>query len=80
VFLNSATPEGEVRGIHFNYFKDTRPQGGSLKHGHGPGGAPVVSKDELLSLIVDLSQHGVITAEDVEDVAQRIRDRQESAA
>ena len=80
VFLNSATPDGEVRGIHFNYFKDTRAQGGSLKHGHGPGGAPVLSKQELLNLLLDLSEHGVITAEEVEDVAQRIRDRQESAA
>lgn len=79
VFLNSAEPDGEVRDIHFNYYKDTSGQGGKLKHGHGPGGAPVLSKEMLLNLLVDLSEHDVITAEDVEDVARRIRKRQERA-
>lgn len=82
VLLNSSTPDGEIRGIHFNYFnyfKDTRTQGGSLRHGHGPGGAPVLNKKELFNLLVSLSEHGVITAEDMDDTARRIRGRSKSA-
>ena len=68
VFLNSSEPDGPIQGIHFNYFKDTRSEGGKLKHGHGPGGAPVLSKDELFDLLVALSEHNVISAEDIEEV------------
>ncbi len=38
VFLLSDTESGPVSAVHFGYYKDTRPQGGRLKHGHGPGG------------------------------------------
>lgn len=51
VLLTAQSENGQLDGIHFNYFKDTRnEEGGSLKHGHGPEGAPVFSKQELFQL------------------------------
>ena len=65
VFLTAQEKDGEVDGIHFNYYKDTRPGGGKLKHGHGPGGAPVFSKSELLQLLKKLITYGCFSSEDL---------------
>ena len=40
VFLVSYKPNGPVNDIWFSYYKDTRPTGGRLKLGYGPGGPP----------------------------------------
>jgi hypothetical protein len=67
VFLTASGEQEDPDGIHFNYYKDTRSQkGGRLKHGHGPGGAPVLSKDEYLQLTRRLLELGVLTKEDIE--------------
>lgn len=68
VFLTAPTENGEINGIHFNYFKDTRNQeGGKLKHGHGPGGAPVLSKDEFFQLIEKLIDFGCLSIKELSD-------------
>jgi hypothetical protein len=36
-------PTSNVDAVQISYFKDYRKDGGSLKHGHGPGGTPVIS-------------------------------------
>lgn len=66
VFLTAQTEDGEVDGIHFNYYKDTRnEEGGRLKHGHGPGGAPVFSKDEFFQLLEKLVDYGCISRKEL---------------
>ncbi|HWR83395.1 MAG TPA: hypothetical protein VN285_08835 [Candidatus Deferrimicrobium sp.] len=61
IFLNSSTKGGDVDHLHFNYYKDTRAQpGGKLKHGHGPGGAPVFGKPEFSKLLDRLRECGFL--------------------
>lgn len=69
IFLTSDEENGAITGIHFNYYKDTRSQpNGKLKHGHGPGGAPVLSKEELFQLLRYLVRIGIITQADIESL------------
>ena len=75
VFLTAASPTDEPTGVHFNYYKDTRSDGGRLKHGHGPGGAPVLSLDELLQLLRKLGRARFLTPEHLEQVASEIRNQ-----
>ncbi len=65
VFLVDEERSGEIHGIHFNYFKDTRAEGGKLKHGHGPGGAPVLTPSELLDLLRELRLAGCLSDDDI---------------
>ncbi len=68
IFLTSNAKDGEINGIHFNYFKDTRNEPkGRLKHGHGPGGAPVLSKNEFFQLIDKLIDFGIMNKSDIQD-------------
>jgi hypothetical protein len=51
IFLTANSEDGEATGLHFHYYKDTRShKNGSLKHDHGPGGPPVLHKNDLSSL------------------------------
>lgn len=71
IFLTAQAEDGEVNGIHFNYFKDTRNEGGGkLKHGHGPGGAPVFSKDELFQLLEKLIDYGFIKEDEISNLSK----------
>lgn len=72
IFLTAQTENGEIDGIHFNYYKDTRKDGGKLKHGHGPGGAPVFSKDELFQLLEKLVSYGCLSKQDLAKFIERI--------
>ncbi len=74
-FLTTGEPGGPVRGIHFGYYKDLSKQGGKLKHGHGPGGAPVLNKAMLLRLLRRLGAYGVVTAGELEGLASELRSR-----
>lgn len=70
VFLTAEGKDAAVSGIHFNYYKDTRPQGGKLKHGHGPGGAPVLDKKDFFQLIRKLIASGVISNDEIGQLAE----------
>jgi len=72
IFLTADTEDGQVNGIHFNYYKDTRSQGGRLKHGHGPGGASVLNKAELLVLLEKLILFGCISVAEIDGLLKRI--------
>lgn len=72
-FLTTGEPGGEIGGIHFGYYKDLRGSGGRLKHGHGPGGAPVIGKDSFLRLARELGRIGVIKPEELEELASEMR-------
>jgi len=54
VYLISDSKRGKISGYHFNYYKDTRKEGGNLRHGHGPGGAPFLREKEFIYLIKGL--------------------------
>jgi hypothetical protein len=64
--------EQENFAYHFNYYKDCRDlPNGKLKHGHGPGGAPVFSSDELLQLLKRLMDYGAIKVPEIEKLIKR---------
>lgn len=73
VLLTADPGSAQPDGIHFGYFKDTRPSGGKLKHGHGPGGGPALGFDLLFQLLRKLGGAGLINADDLVAVAEEIR-------
>jgi hypothetical protein len=73
VFLTTEDKDSDITGIHFNYYKDTRSEpDGKLKHGAGPGGAPVFKKDELIFLIKKLINYGCFSVEDLKKLIDDI--------
>jgi hypothetical protein len=72
VFLTADSEAGPVTGLHFHYYKDTRAQGGRLKHGHGPGGPPVLGFEDLFGIFKHLVVNGALTKQDVLEFAQRL--------
>jgi len=72
VFLLSYTPNGKLQDVHFNYYKDLRASGGRLKHGHGPGGAPVFGKGGILRLLEHLAEHGILSPSELTALAGKV--------
>jgi len=70
VFLCSYEPTGPVTGIWFSYYKDLRSSGGRLKLGYGPGGPPVLSSQDFLSLVKRLVEIGCISRSDLTSVLE----------
>jgi len=66
VYLVSYSPDGPINDFWFAYYKDTRESGGRLKLGYGPGGPPVLSGDQLLSLLKELITIGAINRSHVQ--------------
>ena len=58
VFLVSYEPDGAIRDVWFSYYKDMRSAGGKLKLGHGPGGPPVLSVEQLGNSTKNLNAMG----------------------
>jgi hypothetical protein len=73
IFLTSQNEQGPVNGAHFHYYKDTRPDGGKLKHGHGPGGPPVLSKDEIFQLLEKMIVFGCLDVQEIIDFTDRLK-------
>lgn len=70
VFLTADSEDGPITSLHFHYYKDTRSQpGGRLKHGHGPGGPPVLGIDDLFRILEHLITQGILPKERVRDFA-----------
>jgi hypothetical protein len=67
VFLVSDEPDGPADDIWFSYYKDLRNTGGRLKLGYGPGGPPVLGKEDVLQLVRQLRDIGCITREEIEN-------------
>lgn len=72
IFLTADTEDGDINGLHVHYYKDTRPAGGRLKHGHGPGGPPVLGLNDLFTIIKHLVDAGILSKEAVEDFAAKL--------
>jgi hypothetical protein len=53
-------PKGKIDSVQMSYYKDLRKQGKSLKHGHGPGGTPVLGISDLKSILEKLQGIGVM--------------------
>src|SRR5215469_6887025 len=66
VYLVSYNSDGPVNDLWFAYYKDTRPAGGRLKVGYGPGGPPVLSKQQLISLVAKLLDLGILSREELQ--------------
>src|SRR5580700_122351 len=65
VYMVSYDCDGPVNDLWFSYYKDTRPSGGRLKLGHGPGGPPVLGKQQLLSLVAKLVDVGIVSRQEL---------------
>ena len=73
IFLTADSEGGRPTGLHFHYYKDTRSHSkGRLKHGHGPGGPPVLRKNDLFIIIDHLVALGVLSKEKVKSFAARL--------
>ena len=71
IFLVSyEDPKRKPEDVWFCYYKDTRPNGGRLKLGYGPGGPPVLSINSVLSLIETMANRGLVNA----TTLRRLRD------
>jgi hypothetical protein len=66
VFLTADTEDGDITGLHFNYYKDLRPQGGRLKSGAGPGGGPVLGVEDIFHILRHIIEIGALTKQDAE--------------
>lgn len=64
-FLYSEEKAGPLECVWFYYYKDTRATGGSLKVGAGPGGMPVFAPLNILELLMDLIDTGMLSAKKV---------------
>ena len=73
VFLTADSEDGRPTGLHFHYYKDTRPQGGNLKHGHGPGGPPVLGINDMFTILEHLVAIRAVSADDIRDFANRLK-------
>jgi hypothetical protein len=59
--------------LHFHYYKDTRShKNGRLKHGHGPGGPPVLGTTDLFTIVEHLVSVGVLPKAEVKAFASRL--------
>lgn len=47
-------PQGQIDSVQISYYKDHRPLGGRLKHGHGPGGTPVLDLIDIKNILQKL--------------------------
>jgi hypothetical protein len=60
VFLIAHGGQGNVDSVQISYYKDHRNIGGALKHGHGPGGTPVLDLLDLTNILHKLMVIGVV--------------------
>ncbi len=65
VFLVSYEHHEAPNDIWFSYYKDTRPIGGRLKLGYGPGGPPVLGVTQVLTMLRTLVQLGCVAEETI---------------
>lgn len=52
--------QGKIDSVQISYYKDLRKGGGNLKHGHGPGGTPVLDVKDIKNIFDRLTKLGVI--------------------
>jgi hypothetical protein len=73
IFLTSDAEDAPINGLHFNYYKDTRAMpNGKLKHGHGPGGAPVLHVDDLFTILRQLVSDEIVSKERLSQFASSL--------
>ena len=73
IFVTSDTEGGDLSGLHIHYYKDTRPYpNGKLKHGHGPGGPPILCKGDMFTIITHLIRLGALTKAEVQEFANKL--------
>lgn len=69
VFLVSYQPTSPVEDYWFCYYKDMRGQpNGRLKMGHGPGGPPVLGKQNIINLLKQMKAMNCISENDLRSV------------
>jgi len=67
VFLVSNEPDELINEFWFSYYKDLRESGGRLKLGYGPGGPPVLNKEQVLHLLRELIGIGSLSRKEIDD-------------
>jgi len=51
--------QGKIDSVQISYYKDLRKSGGELKHGHGPGGTPVLDLPDIKNILHKMKDMGV---------------------
>ena len=69
-FLASSAPDQEPQELWLSSIEDTRSDGGRLKMGHGPGGPPVFTTEEVIDLVAQMVRCGCL---DVDKAVDAIR-------
>ncbi|HXV86890.1 MAG TPA: hypothetical protein VD793_09335 [Gemmatimonadales bacterium] len=64
VFLTAESPDGDVTGIAFKYYRNTPSKAARGKGSRRPDGGPVLAQSQLLSLVGRLATIGVISSGD----------------
>lgn len=72
VFLAGDEANHIIDFIWVSHYKDLRPTGGFLRHGTGPGGPPVLAKEEILEIVFQLIRKGGIGPDEVKEMLDRI--------
>jgi hypothetical protein len=63
-------PDAPVNDIWFSYYKDTRSTGGRLKLGYGPGGPPVLGKEQVLQMMRQMKSMGCLSQAEIDKSLQ----------
>ena len=54
--------KGKINSVQISYYKDLRKtKDGRLKHGHGPGGTPVLNLKDMKNIFQELFRLGLIS-------------------
>ncbi len=65
VFLAADEPDGDITGIAFRYYRPDRLKGKKLNtRRQKPGGGPLMTQSQILSLVARLARIGVVSKQD----------------
>ena len=67
VFLLGNAEDPEIESVWICHYTDLRSRGGNLRNGAGPGGAPVLDKSLLFSVLSNLIRVGYLSEEEVRE-------------
>jgi hypothetical protein len=74
VLFTTGEEAGTVyESVMISYYKDTRKEGGRLKHGHGPGGPAALTNREIHTLAVSDQRQGHFVRRPSSDCAGRVQ-------
>jgi hypothetical protein len=68
VFTVGSNADGKTDSLWFSYYKDLRAEGGLLKLGYGPGGPPVLHKDDMIELLKEMIRLNILSKQELKSL------------